>query len=220
MLPTTLLPPSPSPPQTQYEPSTQKHSLSTGASREAPVDKRAHRLNNAVQCEAKQSKAKQNTHCPQVLRAKHLWTKAPVVSKMLKQNRAKQSKAKQSKPRIVHAQSRAKQSKAKQNTHCPQDLLPNGAQPGAQGSPRKDSHTHPPTSLAPFPGALRGSLGTTRRSPVPSPFCKSRLSTLYYSPLLRLLSRICRTRRRSSKPPAQHHGRSRADKVCYRATRR
>ena len=53
-----------------------KHSLSTGASREAPVDKRAHRLNNAVQCEAKQSKAKQNTHCPQVLRAKHLWTKA------------------------------------------------------------------------------------------------------------------------------------------------
>ena len=50
------------------EQSKAKHSLSTGASRKAPVD------NCLKQSKAKQSKAEHKTRCPQMLRAKHLWT--------------------------------------------------------------------------------------------------------------------------------------------------
>ena len=46
--------------QSRAEQSKAKHSLSTGASREAPVDKRARRVNNARQSKAEQSKAKQS----------------------------------------------------------------------------------------------------------------------------------------------------------------
>ena len=57
--------------------------LSTGASREAPVDKCASYLNNtmkrpeecnAVQNKAEKSKTKQTAHCPHPLRTKYLWT--------------------------------------------------------------------------------------------------------------------------------------------------
>jgi hypothetical protein len=38
--------------------------------------------------------------------------------------------------------------------------------------------------------------------------------------MLRLLTRNCRTGRRFFKPSSQHHGKSKDDKACYRATRR
>ena len=67
--------------RSKAEQSKAKHSLSTGASREAPVDKSTRRLKNAKakQSKAKQSKAKQTTYCPRA-----------------KQSKAKQSKAKHS----------------------------------------------------------------------------------------------------------------------------
>ena len=69
---------SPLPPTCLHLP---RHSLSTGASREAPVDKRAHQYTKSS-CSRipgcrRLAYTCLDTHCQQVLRAKHLFTSAP-----------------------------------------------------------------------------------------------------------------------------------------------